>query len=125
MDRRAAVGWGCPRRARAAVRSDFALRAAQAGRLQGGGAQRHFAKYVVARLLPLLVSFFFAMPSLRMRGISFGSIPSFERISSALIPSLCVFTRRTILFRPAWMSSSERRRSRPGLPLLGTERGSG
>jgi hypothetical protein len=36
------------------------------------------------------------MPSFRMRGISFDCIPSLERIASALMPSLRVFTRRTI-----------------------------
>jgi hypothetical protein len=47
-------------------------------------ARRYLAKYVVALLLPLLESFFFARPSYRMRGISLGSVPSMERLSSAL-----------------------------------------
>jgi hypothetical protein len=86
----------------------------------------HLAKYVVALLRPLLVSFFVAIPCLRMRGISFNCMPSVERISSARMPSLCVFTSRTILSSTWAISAAERRGKRPGLPLfLGIERGSG
>src|ERR1019366_5794661 len=78
-----------------------------------GGSVVYFAKYVVARFCPLLDSFFVETPSFRMRVISFGSSPSFCRISSARSPFFCVFTRRTILLSVAAISSSERRRRRP------------
>src|ERR1019366_7543161 len=78
-----------------------------------GGSVVYFAKYVVARFCPLLDSFFVETPSFRMRGISFGSSPSFCRISSARSPFFCVLTRRTILLSVAAISSSERRRRRP------------
>ncbi len=45
------------------------------------GACRYFAKYVVARFCPLLVSFFFEIPSFRIRGISSDCMPRFKRIS--------------------------------------------
>ena len=73
----------------------------------------YFAKYVVARFWPLHVSFFVERPSFRMRGISFACIPRVERISSARRPSLCFLRSATILSRVAWISTAERRGSRP------------
>src|SRR5580693_6541293 len=75
----------------------------------------YVAVYVVARFWPLLLSFFFARPSWRTRGISLLCILSAERICSARSPSFLPFTSATTWSSALAICSGERRARRPDL----------
>jgi hypothetical protein len=98
------------------VRPHDALRPAQRGEARHSPAlgRRHLVeKYVVARFCPLLLSIFFANPSLRILGISLAWRPSSRRICSARKPSGFFFTVATTCTRVFAISSGERRWRRP------------